>query len=561
MSAFGRSFRSVAEEPFTGRRNALNKNGHFVNELFQALTTVQNVAFGLLGILAVAHWRRRPGPAAGWLAATLGSLATVVAVGSFLPDELNDPSLLWTGKVLLTILAMFPYFLFRFMSTFVRQPRWLNNSAAVLTGTVVVASLSLPGFPAVNEALPPVFVGFLVLFVTDWLLLSSVVAVRLWQGGKGQPGVARRRMRTLSLGTAGLALALLVSSLSPSGQQATPAAFVVQFIALATAPLFLLGFAPPRLVRLAWRRREELALRAAELELMQALDPQRIADILLPSMCALVGGEGAELRDVTGGVVGSHVSPGARPAGTPRGVTAGGEPSQGTALTVPLRSGEIVVYASPFTPFFGSEEAQILQSLGVLADLALARAGLFQAEQRKNAYLRVLQQVTSSANAPGGSHQAIQSALDTVCSETPWKSGHAYMVAGDSSRFEASRSWRLEASTPTQDAGLPLSQVTMVAAEDAVGRVFATGQPAWIADLAGESSGGLAGGAGSTAVVPIQVASEVVGVLQFLADRPQELDQELLDVLSQIGVQLGRSVERARSQDELRRRAEDLSRS
>jgi len=554
MSAFGRSFRSVAEEPFTGRRNALNKNGHFVNELFQALTTVQNVAFGLLGILAVAHWRRRPGPAAGWLAATLGSLATVVAVGSFLPDELNDPSLLWTGKVLLTILAMFPYFLFRFMSTFVRQPRWLNNSAAVLTGTVVVASLSLPGFPAVNEALPPVFVGFLVLFVTDWLLLSSVVAVRLWQGGKGQPGVARRRMRTLSLGTAGLALALLVSSLSPSGQQATPAAFVVQFIALATAPLFLLGFAPPRLVRLAWRRREELALRAAELELMQALDPQRIADILLPSMCALVGGEGAELRDVTGGVVGSHVSPGAR------GVATGGEPSQGTALTVPLRSGKIVVYASPFTPFFGSEEAQILQSLGVLADLALARADLFQAEQRKNAYLRVLQQVTSSANAPGGSHQAVQSALDTVCSETSWKSGHAYMIDGDPSRFEASRPWHLEASTRTRDAGPPGLQAATVA-EDAVEKVFATGQPVWIAALAGEPSSGEAGRAGSAAVVPIQVASEVVGVLQFLADRPQQLDQELLDVLSQIGVQLGRSVERARSQDELRRRAEDLSRS
>jgi hypothetical protein len=424
-----------------------------LNDLFEAIQLVQYAAFGLLGLLAIDRWRRHPGPAAGWLAATLGSLAAVVSVGAFFPEDANldNPAVVWSGKVLILILALFPYFLYRFMSTFVRQPRWLDRTAAGLTGAVAVWSLLLGDFPEPNQSLPPQFAAYLGLFLVNWVLLSSVVAVRLWQGGKGQPGVARRRMRTLSLGTIGLALALLISSLGSNDQEATPLAFAVQFLALLTAPLFLLGFAPPRLVRLAWRRQEEAALHAAELELMKALSPQGIADIILPSMCALVGGDAAVWHDSSGSVVRSYLSPAAASkAPAPRATGSAGSET-GTALTVDLGSGDIVVHASRFTPFFGSEEAQTLRSLGVLADLALARAELFQAEQRKNAYLRVLQQVTASANATGGPQIAIQAALETVCTETRWNAGHAYMVDGEPNESPDGRGWHPEASFQPED--------------------------------------------------------------------------------------------------------------
>jgi light-regulated signal transduction histidine kinase (bacteriophytochrome) len=66
---------------------------------------------------------------------------------------------------------------------------------------------------------------------------------------------------------------------------------------------------------------------------------------------------------------------------------------------------------------------------------------------------------------------------------------------------------------------------------------------------------------GSSALVPIRVGSDVVGVLELFAEEPREHDAEFLNVLTQIGVQLGRAVERAQSQEELRKRAEDLTRS
>lgn len=528
------------------------------NDLYEALSLVQSAAFGLLGVLAVVHWRRRPGPASGWLAATLGSLALVVVIGALLPDELTSTPWLWAGKLLLVVLALFPFLLFRFMSTFVPQPRFLTNTAVTLTAAVAVASLSMPRFPAPGEPLSGPFVGFLVLFLFNWVLLSSLVAVRLWQGGKGQPGVARRRMRMLSLGTVALAVALLVAGIAPSNEQPTPTAFVVQILALFTAPLFLLGFAPPRLFRLAWRREEELALRTAELELMKALDAQRIAGILLPSMCALVGGGSADLRDAQNRIVASHISPASRN----RKVSGAAASPAGATLTVSLGSGEITVHATPFTPFFGSEEAQILQSLGVLADLALARADLFRAERRKNTYLRILQQVTASANGPEGPHETIQSALDTVCSETWWSAGHAYMVNPDPSPSEPARIWHLEAaSDPSEGSGV--GHVTSTSAADgAVNKVLASGESVWVPDVAQDPSFARpVAGHAAAALVPIRVGREVVGVLEFLSDIAHEADQEFLDVLTQIGVQLGRTVERAENQDQLRKWAENLSRS
>jgi signal transduction histidine kinase len=525
---------------------------------YETLQTIELMAFALLGVLAVRHWHRRPSPASGWLAATLGSFALVAAIGAFFPEEVDTPETLWAAKGVFLILCLFPYFLYRFMSTFVKPPRWLDRVAVALTASVGVATVMLPYSPQPGDPVPWWFFGFLALFLTNWSVLSAVVGVRLWRGGKGQPGVARRRMRTLSLATLGLALSLLVSGLSsPTSSEPTALSFVVQIAAFSTAPLFLFGFAPPRLVRMAWRREEELALRAAELELMKALDPQHIANVLLPSMCALVGGEAAVLHDRTGEVVGSYVASTGRAAAQDR-------PGDGSALTVPLRSGDIVVHASRFTPFFGSEEAQILQSLGVLADLALARAEHFQAEQRKNSYLRILQQVTASANAPGGPHRAIQAALDTVCTETWWTAGHAYMVNADPNRSEPTQIWHLEASSELSEEFRAASEKpALKSGGGMIGRVFSTGESLWVSNLAQEpefTRGGVSKEI-AAAMVPIKVGSDVVGVLEFFAGETREPDDEFLNVLTQIGIQLGRAVERAQSQDQLARRAEDLARS
>jgi len=535
-----------------------------VKGLYDALGVVQIIAFALLGGLAILHWRRRGGAAAGWLAATFGSLAWVALVGAIFPEEVTSPALVWAGKFLLVVLAMFPFFLYKFMATFDQPARWLDNTAKVLTGAVACGALLMQDFPAPGEPLSAPLIGFLALFLTQWVFLSSVVAFRLWQGGKGLPGVARRRMRTLSLGAVGLALTLVISAISPTDDEATPMAIAITLLALATTPLFLLGFAPPRLIRLAWRREEELALRKAELELMRALDPAEIAGILLPSMCALVGGAGAMMRNSAGEIIGAYPPVEApseeRKTGEPDDSSAG----RGEAITVALRSGEIVVRASRFTPFFGSEEEQILKSLAVLADLAIARSELFVAEQRKNSFLRVLQQVTASANEPEDLRAAIQAALDTVCTETGWSAGHAYLVNKDPGRLEPTGIWHLDPALDFSQFKKATERMSFTAGEGTVGKVFGTGESLWVPDMGmdpGFTRRDYLSHPGAAAIVPIRVGKTVVGVLEFFASAPRDADPELLEVLTQIGVQLGRAIERSRGREELSRRAEELARS
>jgi light-regulated signal transduction histidine kinase (bacteriophytochrome) len=68
----------------------------------------------------------------------------------------------------------------------------------------------------------------------------------------------------------------------------------------------------------------------------------------------------------------------------------------------------------------------------------------------------------------------------------------------------------------------------------------------------------LAAGLHSGFAFPILIGTDTVGALEFFADRPAEPDPVLLSLMAQIGVQLGRVVERERARAELERSNADL---
>jgi signal transduction histidine kinase len=358
-----------------------------VRHLLDVLQTVQFVVLVVLGVVAVRMAIIRRDAAHRWLAATFGLLALIALAGRFIP---KTPDVRWVQivtRVLIAVLALFPYFLYRFMATFMRPRRWIYQAAAVSTAALVLWALLLPRIPAPGERRAPVFTAFVVVFLAHWTALSTLVAVRLWRAGRRQPPVARRRMQTLALGAVGVALALLASGTSSSSEtdEVRPSEIVSQALVLLSAPLFLLGFAPPATVLAFWRRREEADLRAAEMGLMQALSAADVAASLLPKVTTLVGGRGAAILGHDGSVIGVHSM-------TEDEVTAASEQSltqphldaaiaDGERLWVPIGPGWLVVLVTPFTPFFGREESRSLLALGVLTDLALSRADLYERER------------------------------------------------------------------------------------------------------------------------------------------------------------------------------------
>jgi signal transduction histidine kinase len=346
-----------------------------------ALAVVQLVLFLILAAVASFRWFQRGGVARAWMAATFVDLGGVVLLGRFLSQTSHSAGADLQRKVVLAFLFLFPYFLYRFGATFRRPSKAMEVFAGALTLAAAGGGFLFRRVPIAGDPRPRSMAIYLVVVITQWTVLSIVVAAWLWAGGRGQPTVARRRMRTLSLGAIGLALAIVISGATPSnGGEPGVVQLVISLLVLSTVPLFLLGFSPPRVVLALWRRPEELQLRTAEAGLMAAMTPQEVADVLVPHVAHVMGAGGAVLLDGDGTVLAAsgldeeHV--------TVLAATNAVERTPGGVLAIPVGAGRIVVEASPYTPYFGREEEQILEQLGRLTDVALQRARLSERERQ-----------------------------------------------------------------------------------------------------------------------------------------------------------------------------------
>ncbi|WP_245978533.1 putative bifunctional diguanylate cyclase/phosphodiesterase [Aurantiacibacter xanthus] len=186
---------------------------------------------------------------------------------------------------------------------------------------------------------------------------------------------------------------------------------------------------------------------------------------------------------------------------------------------------------------------------------AIAEAGLraLYSSQRR---LALLQKVTVAANSPGGLRQSFHAALEEICTDLDLVCGIAYTVVngGETARaidlwFSAEPSRLFDFIELSRDAEFRLG-------EGLPGRVLADGQAHVLDETPDDEelpSGSLAftSGLGSGFAFPITLAGETVAIFEFFCRRYVLLDTDLRDLLQQIGIQLGRVVERERSRQVL----------
>ena len=337
----------------------------------QVVEWVNQGLFVVLALVAAVQWRRRRGAATAWVAATFGVLAAVVVVALFLPDTGGG---LWAGaarRALIAALVVFPYCLYRFAAVFESQRRGIDRIALWATVFVSTAAVAMPRYPQPGEPRGWLFESFILSLLVQWTVLSLFVSLRLWRAGRGKPTVARRRMRLLSLAAFLLNAAIVLAGLAPSSAEpVTVVTVVTQLLSTASALLFLTAFQPPGWLRLVWRRPEERALQAAQLELMAATTLPDVTERMLPPVVGVLGAMGAAVYDQDGHLQGAF----------PVGVTAlGGLPDE--HVRVPLRHGAMHVWTGTHTPFFGREELELLGAFGAVVDLAWARCLLLERER------------------------------------------------------------------------------------------------------------------------------------------------------------------------------------
>jgi len=179
----------------------------------------------------------------------------------------------------------------------------------------------------------------------------------------------------------------------------------------------------------------------------------------------------------------------------------------------------------------------------------------------KQRELELLGQAAEAANGARSSGEAFETVVTLVCRHASWPVGHAY-VLDERGVLVSEPAWHLKAAgyepfRQTSDGmrfgpgvGLP-------------GRVLKTSGAAWIEDLH-EDAGferrkvAMACGLCSGLAVPVSIGPRVVGVLEFFSEHRGHPGDELLAVITHVGIQLGRVLERSRTQRDLERLASEL---
>ncbi len=262
---------------------------------------VQYVNLGLFTAVAVAAvwlWWRHRERAGLWAALGFVALAAIVDLGGLLPDDPTTPGEKLALKALIAGLVLFPYFLYRFAVSFRPPGRLLSLLVSAITVVVLAWTIALPDIPGEGETWPWSFAVYVAAFTIHWTLLTVVVTYRLWTAGRSEASVPRKRMRLLAVAAAMITLALLVSVGSTSDD--SPAALVSTLLSSLSALAFLVGLAPPAILRTAWRRPETTRLQGAVAELMGATTRDEVVGRVLPPMAEIVGAHGRRAAESPG---------------------------------------------------------------------------------------------------------------------------------------------------------------------------------------------------------------------------------------------------------------------
>jgi len=154
-------------------------------------------------------------------------------------------------------------------------------------------------------------------------------------------------------------------------------------------------------------------------------------------------------------------------------------------------------------------------------------------------------------------HDALARALRTIGESLGWRLGAAWEP--DPDRPEALVCVELwHAGGPGAESFERASRETALApGEGLPGRVWLSGEPAWISDLLADenfprAAAAHAAGMRSAICFPIRSARGVLGVIEFFAAEPRDTDPELLATMANLGDQIGQAVERRRDAEVLR---------
>lgn len=337
-----------------------------MHDALRAFHTLNTVAFIALGVVALFAWRRRRDRASVWAAAAFGSLAAIELL-ALIPAHERSVGEKTVTRLAVTALVLFPYLLFRFTNDFLAPGRRFARALFLLTATLIVWGIAIPRYPQTGQGRSTVIEAFVIVFIIHWSVLTCAAGYSLWRAGRGQPSVARRRMQLLAFASVLLALAIVLAL--PTSSANSPLALATQALAFVAVVAFLVGFSPPQFVRVLWRAPETERFQEAMRGLLTFAETQEeVAARVLEPAAQMVGARAAQIRNAEGRVVAAWSAPN----------SAAGREEERVEVVAP--GATLAVWTTPYAPFFGDEELQLLEGLGSVTGLALDRVRAYELE-------------------------------------------------------------------------------------------------------------------------------------------------------------------------------------
>jgi PAS domain S-box-containing protein len=180
-----------------------------------------------------------------------------------------------------------------------------------------------------------------------------------------------------------------------------------------------------------------------------------------------------------------------------------------------------------------------------------------EAIREQTKIVELLHRAASDANRAENVEEALQGCLDAVCAHTGWPVGHVYVRSTDErDKLLPTKIWHFDGSKRFAEFRKITERTTFEPGVGLPGRVLASGKSAWITDVTEDPNfprAKLAKDIGVRAgfAVPVLAETDVVAVLEFFSPEAVEPDEGLLNLLDNVGGQVGRVFERKRAEEEL----------
>lgn len=188
---------------------------------------------------------------------------------------------------------------------------------------------------------------------------------------------------------------------------------------------------------------------------------------------------------------------------------------------------------------------------------AIAEKGLRELYEKQQ-QLALLETIAAASNQSTSVDDTLHLAIAEICKFTEWPLGQVYIVNRTNNELcldpsHVRHTADAEAFRPLIDA---TKATSFVPGYGLPGQVFAAAKPIWLQQLSADQNfpradAAAACGIQSAVAFPILVGRDVAAVAEFFSYKEQEPDEALLTLLGQIGIQLGRVIERRQAENRL----------